>query len=153
MPEKDENIPYSIFIFAATVTAEVYNKYVTDSTSYEGILADLLLSRLAEAATEYCHKKYCHPGSNSCGIRPAVGYPSMPDQSLVKVLDNIIDYSSLGITITENGALFPSATTTGIVFVHPEAKYFAVGTISDEQRADYALRRGLSAEELDKFLP
>ena len=153
VPEKDENIPYSIFIFAATVTAEVYNKYVTDSTSYEGILADLLLSRLAEAATEYCHKKYCHPGSNSCGIRPAVGYPSMPDQSLVKVLDNIIDYSSLGITITENGALFPSATTTGIVFVHPEAKYFAVGTISDEQRADYALRRGLSAEELDKFLP
>lgn len=153
VPEKDESIPYNIFIFAATVTAEVYNKYVLDPTSYDGILADLLLSRLAEAATDYCHKKYCHPGTETCGIRPAVGYPSMPDQSLVKIFDKILDYSSLGITTTENGALFPSATTTGIVFVHPDAKYFAVGNLSAEQRADYALRRGLNSEEIDKFLP
>ena len=67
--------------------------------------------------------------------------------------DKILHYADLGITVTENGALHPSATTTGVIIASPQARYFTVGPITPDQRADYASRRGLDPEALDRFIP
>lgn len=122
---------------------------------YKSLLLQSASHRLVEAATEWMHR---HVRSSlwrlpeGCGIRPAVGYDSMPDQSMVFVLDEAIHYASLGIRPTEHGALYPSATTTGLIFGNPASRYFSVGRLSAEQRADYARRRRLPEDFLKAFL-
>lgn len=164
----------SDFIGAFAVTAgtelqEMAAKYRENNDEYRALLCQSLTDRLAEAATEIMHHKVRKsiwgyaPLEDSeprrllrqdyQGIRPAVGYPSLPDQSLVFDLDRILDYKSMGITTTENGALSPPATTTGLMIAHSEAKYFVIGEISEEQREDYAGRRNMSADELKRFIP
>ena len=126
-----------------------------DSDPYGSLLLQSLSHRLAEAATEWMHRhvrsRLWGLGEND-GIRPAVGYPSLPDQSLVMVLDRWLDYASMGINVTGNGAMHPSATTTGLIIGHPEARYFATSPLSPEARADYARRRGVNPESLEAFL-
>ena len=86
------------------------------------------------------------------GIRPAVGYPSLPDQSVNFLLDELLDMKQIGITLTENGAMHPHASVCGIMMAHPQSHYFAVGKIGEDQLEDYARRRGKSVEEMQKFL-
>ena len=86
------------------------------------------------------------------GKRPAVGYPSLPDQSLNFVLADLLDFSSLGISITENGAMIPHASTTGLMVSHPQCRHFRVGSIGEDQLADYAERRGIAPDVLRKFI-
>ena len=86
------------------------------------------------------------------GIRPAVGYPSLPDQSINFLLDELLDMKQIGITLTENGAMYPHASVCGLMFAHPAAEYFSVGKIGEDQLEDYARRRGKSTEEMRKFL-
>ncbi len=117
---------------------------------YASLLLQSLADRLAEAATEVVHGKVLGEG---CGIRPAFGYPSLPDQSLLHIADEVLDYRGMGITVTENGAMSPLATTSGIMLLCGGAKYFAVGAIGDDQREEYAHRRGLEADDLSKFIP
>lgn len=109
---------------------------------YESILLQTLADRLVEAATEIMHHKvrkdlWGYAPNESLnketivthdfkGIRPAVGYPSLPDQKTVFILDKVLNYSSLGISLTENGALYPQATTTGLLFASPKSKYFTL---------------------------
>ena len=101
-----------------------------DPQSYNGMLADLLLHRLVEAATQYAHSRIAPrlagytDGTNS--IRPAIGYPSLPDQMLTHEFDKLLNYKAIGVQLTENGALDPAATTTGIILFHPLARYFSV---------------------------
>ena len=59
-------------------------------------------------------------------IRPAIGYPSLPDQMLTPVFDKLLHYKKIGVKLTENGALDPAATTTGVILFHPKARYFSV---------------------------
>lgn len=153
VPQKDTGSTTPVCLFAVTVGAAVYSKYVHDSATYDGILADLLLSRLAEAATDYVHKEIISQHFESIGIRPAVGYPSLPDQSIVLLLDKVLKYEDMDVKLTENGAIFPSATITGLIFPHSDAQYFSLGELSEEQRNDYAHRRGFTSEQADKFLP
>ena len=87
------------------------------------------------------------------GIRPAFGYPSLPDQSLIFIADKVLDYASMGITLTENGAMHPAASTSGLLFSHPESRYFVVGHVDAVRLSDYASRRGLAPAELSRFLP
>lgn len=87
------------------------------------------------------------------GIRPAVGYPSLPDQSFIFQLAQHLPFAELGISLTENGMMQPHASTCGLVFAHSAARYFSIGTVADDQLADYARRRGLSPQYLRKFLP
>ncbi len=61
------------------------------------------------------------------GIRPAVGYPSLPDQSINFLLDELLDMKQIGITLTENGAMYPHASVCGLMFAHPVSEYFSVG--------------------------
>ena len=89
---------------------------------------------------------------NFQGIRPAVGYPSLPDHSVNFLIDKILNFSQIGITLTENGAMHPHASVCGLMLAHPAAKYFSVGKIGDDQLIDYARRRGLSIHDMRKFL-
>ena len=89
---------------------------------------------------------------NYQGIRPAVGYPSLPDQSVIFDIDRLMPLTDIGISLTENGAMSPASSVSGLIFSHPESHYFMVGPVGDDQRCDYALRRHVSVEELKKWL-
>ena len=86
------------------------------------------------------------------GIRPAIGYPSLPDQLLNYTLDNLLDMSQIGVKLTENGAMYPTATVSGLYISHPDSQYFMIGSIDEEQMKDYAGRRNLSESEAKKLL-
>lgn len=140
----------TITLFA--VTAPDINPAPPCSTDdFDFLLAMSVAHRLAEAATELLHRELSG-GNERIGIRPAIGYPMMPDQSIVHLLDKILKYADLGITTTENGALHPSATTTGLIILNPEARYFDIGQIDATQLADYSRRRGLPIETIQRFL-
>ena len=85
------------------------------------------------------------------GKRPAVGYPSIPDQSINFLIDELIDLKSLGITLTESGAMRPHASTSGLMLAHPATRHFSVGQVGEDQFRDYAARRGVSVEWLRRF--
>ena len=86
------------------------------------------------------------------GIRPAVGYPSLPDTSLNFVIDALIGLRQIGIRLTESGAMKPHASVSGLMIAHQKARYFSLGKIGEDQLADYAHRRGLPVEIMRKFL-
>ena len=87
-----------------------------------------------------------------CGIRPAVGYPSLPDISVNFLLNDLLDMERIGISLTENGMMIPHASVSGLMFAHPKSKYFSVGKIDEVQLADYSKRRGKSIDDMRRFL-
>ena len=135
---------------------------------YKHLLVQTLSDRLAEAATEKMHEYvrkeawgYAKEENLTIpellvekyqGIRPAVGYPSLPDQSINFLLNELLDMRQIGISLTENGAMYPHASVCGLMFAHPASEYFSVGTIGEDQLLKYATRRGKSVEEMRKFL-
>lgn len=159
-------IPDTIGAFASCIDADMEGLYEQDP--YKHLLVQTLSDRLAEAATEKMHEYvrkeawgYAKDESLGIadllvekyqGIRPAVGYPSLPDQSVNFLLDELLDMSRIGISLTENGAMHPHASVCGLMFAHPASEYFSVGKIGEDQLEDYARRRGKSKEEMRKFL-
>lgn len=132
--------------FAVTVDAEeTIHRLDLEGESYKSLILQTLTHRLAEAANEYIHREYP-------GIRPAVGYPSLPDQKLNHTLDLLLNTAEIGISMTENGAMHPSSTVSGLYIFHPEARYFMVGAVGKDQMEDYAARRGLQPEEIPSLL-
>ena len=135
---------------------------------YRELMLQTLSDRLAEAAVERLHlyvrreawgyapdEQLAIPdllNERFQGIRPAVGYPSLPDQSVIFLIDRLLPLSQIGIRLTESGAMHPHASTCGLMFAHPAARYFAVGQIDEEQLADYARRRDLPTQEMRRFL-
>ncbi len=156
----------TIGLFASSISMESKEYYKEDP--YKHLLVQTLADRLAEAATEKMHEYvrktawgYAPDESLSIpdllmekfqGIRPAVGYPSLPDQSVNFILDELLDMKRIGITLTENGAMYPHASVCGLMFSHPQAHYFAIGKIGEDQLEDYARRRGMPVEEMRRFL-
>lgn len=155
-----------IGIFATSVNAKTENLYAEDT--YNRMLVQTLADRLAEAAAECLHREvrtkiwgYAHDEKLSIdelhhekfqGIRPAVGYPCLPDLSLNFLLDKLLDFSQIGIKLTEHGMMRPHASVSGLMLSHPQSCYFAVGTIDEIQLADYAKRRGMPPTELRTYL-
>ena len=155
-----------IGLFAATVDAGMETDF--DGDPYEKMMMQLLADRLAEAATERLHQEVRRQywgyapdeqlgmadlmAERWQGLRPAVGYPSLPDTSLNFVIDQLIGMSQIGIRLTENGAMKPHASVSGLMMAHPKARYFNVGKIGGDQLADYARRRGVPLEIMRKFL-
>jgi hypothetical protein len=86
------------------------------------------------------------------GIRPAVGYPSLPDQGVNFLLQEGLHFEDIGISLTEHGMMCPHASVSGLMLAHPAAQYFSVGKIGEDQLADYAARRGKPVEEIRKYL-
>ena len=157
-----------IALFATTVDNGLSHEYLNDD--YRNIIARILADRLAEATATLMHrtvrteKAYWGYAPNEQltteelnneiyqGIRPAVGYPSLPDQSIIFIIDSILGIKEIGIDLAPNGAMFPHSSVCGIMLSHPAARYFAIGEISNEQLHDYARRRNLPTDELKKFL-
>ena len=155
-----------IGLFATTIDAEVENLFPNDS--YKHLLVQTLADRLAEATAEKMHETvrkniwgYAPDEHLSIpqlhneefqGIRPAVGYPSLPDQSVNFLLDELLDMKQIGIRLTENGMMRPHASVSGLMFAHPASRYFSVGKIDEQQLENYASRRGLPMHEMRKFL-
>ncbi len=155
-----------IGVFATTVKFDPDEVFAGDP--YNTMLGQTLCDRLAEAAACVLHLEvrrtiwgYAPDEHLSIadllhercqGIRPAVGYPSLPDQSLNFILDDLINMEQLGIMLTENGAMRPHATVTGLMIAYADASYFAVGQIDTEQLEDYAARRALPIERVRQFL-
>ena len=155
-----------IGLFATSVDMGLETDFSSDA--YQKMMAQLLADRLAEASAEVLHEQVRKqlwgyaPDENLSiadmliekfqGIRPAVGYPSLPDTSLNFVLDGLLDMKQIGIRLTESGAMKPHASVSGLMLAHPEARYFNLGKIGEDQLRDYARRRGLPVEVLRKFL-
>ena len=159
-------IPDTVGVFASSIDADMAGLYEQDP--YKHLLVQTLSDRLAEAATEKMHEYVRKEAwgyakdenlsipellvENYQGIRPAVGYPSLPDQSINFLLDELLDMKQIGVTLTGNGAMYPHASVCGLMFAHPASEYFSVGKIGEDQLNDYAVRRGKSVEEVRKFL-
>ena len=155
-----------IGLFATSVDIGLETDF--DADPYQKMMAQLLADRLAEAAAERMHEQvrkdfwgYAKDEQLTIpemlvekfqGIRPAVGYPSLPDTSLNFVLDGLIDMKQIGIRLTESGAMKPHASVSGLMMAHPKARYFNLGKIGEDQLEDYARRRGLPVEVCRKFL-
>ena len=117
--------------FAVTVgdqLQQIINKWHDAGEEYKSLLYQSLADRLAEATTEFLYRKVREQlwGFEAKGIRPAIGFPSLPDQRLVFLADKVLNYAEIGISLTENGALYPTASTTGYIIAHPNARYFIV---------------------------
>jgi cobalamin-dependent methionine synthase I len=163
---KQSDIASRLGLFAATVDAAIEELYPDDD--FRHMLAQTLADRLAEATTERLHEEvrkelwsYAPEEQLSIpdlllerfqGIRPAIGYPSLPDQSLNFLLEEALDFKEIGITLTEHGMMRPHASVSGLMLAHPAAQYFSVGQIGEDQLADYAARRGMTVEEMRKYV-
>ena len=130
---RGENGELNDWIGAFAVTGgnqlqQIINKWHDAGEEYKALLYQSLADRLAEAATELIYRKVREQlwGFETKGIRPAIGFSSLPDQRLVFLADKVLNYSDIGITLTENGALYPTASTTGYIIAHPNARYFLV---------------------------
>lgn len=162
------------YVGGFTVTAgvganELMSEYERQGDEYKVLLLKSVLDRLAEAATEYLHAKirteYWGFASTENltidemfrlryqGIRPAVGYPSIPDQSINHLLNNdLLQSTEIGVELTENGIMYPNASVSGLVFANPKSKYFNIGQIGEDQASIYIKHRGLEASVTRKFL-
>ena len=86
------------------------------------------------------------------GIRPSFGYPACPDHTEKGKLFELLDAQTLGIRLTENYAMAPAASVSGIYFAHPQARYFNAGQIGRDQIKSYALRKGMTVQETERWL-
>lgn len=156
----------TIGLFATSVDAAFTSNNEADP--YQRMLSQTLADRLAEATAEKFHedvrKKYWGYAADEQltikdllaeryqGIRPAVGYPSIPDTSMNFLLYELLDMKGIGINLTESGMMVPHASVSGFMFAHPQSRYFDLGKIDDDQLEDYARRRNKPVEELRKYL-
>jgi 5-methyltetrahydrofolate--homocysteine methyltransferase len=87
------------------------------------------------------------------GIRPAPGYPACPEHSLKPILFDLLDAEQgVGLTLTENFAMLPTAAVSGFYFGHPQSEYFGVARVGEEQLQDYAVRRGVDVDTARRWL-
>ncbi len=169
---KESGMTDWIGAFAVTAgigTGELVKKFETDHDDYNSIMVKALADRLAEAFAEHLHelvrKKYWGYSPEEefknddlikeqyQGIRPAPGYPAQPDHTEKTIIFDLLDVEkNTSIRLTENLAMYPAASVSGLYFAHPEAKYFNVGKIEKDQVIDYHKRKGMSLEETEKWL-
>ncbi len=161
-----------IGFFAATTgigTAEKVKEFQNGNDDYSAIMIKIISDRLVEAFSELLHYKvrnelWGYDKSKDLsidfllknkfkGIRPAVGFPSCPDHTeKQKIFDLLEVKENVKISLTENYAMYPEASVCGYYFSNPEAKYFNVGKISEDQIVDYAKRKNMLVIEMKKWL-
>lgn len=166
---KESGIKDYIGAFAVSAgfgVAEAVEAYADSHDEYSGLLLQALADRLAEALAEKLHQdvrqKYWgyeektgewHADQKYRGIRPAPGYPACPDHTGKKVLFELLRVpENIGVCLTDSCLMTPSASVSGWYFAHPEARYFSVGRIDDDQVEDYARRKGFSVDEARHWL-
>ncbi len=144
-------------------------RFQADHDDYNSILLKALADRLAEAAAEWLHRHirtsawgYATDesldnasliGESYQGIRPAPGYPCQPDHTEKPAIFDLLGVTeAIGVELTESMAMTPAASVSGLYFGRPEAAYFGVGRINRDQVVDYARRKGMSVEEVERWL-
>jgi 5-methyltetrahydrofolate--homocysteine methyltransferase len=147
---------------------ELVEEFKADHDDYSAIMAEALADRLAEAFAEFLHKRVRKEwnygevekltvedliAEKYRGIRPAAGYPACPDHTEKGTLWNLLDVEkNAGIKLTESFAMWPGSSVSGLYFAHPESKYFAVGKLGRDQVLDYHLRKGMTLQEVERWL-
>ncbi|MBE7179321.1 MAG: cobalamin-dependent protein, partial [Mucilaginibacter polytrichastri] len=147
---------------------ELAAEYEAAHDDYSSIMIKAIADRLAEAFAEKMHelvrKEYWGYAKDETldnaelirekyqGIRPAPGYPACPDHTEKSKLFEVLDAGRIGVELTESFAMYPASSVSGFYFAHPESKYFNVGKIGKDQVEDYALRKGMSVEEMERWL-
>ena len=146
----------------------ICHHYESDLDDYSSIMAKSIADRLAEAFAEWLHRKArCQWGygrhenlsledlieEHYRGIRPAPGYAACPDHTEKRALfDWLGAESAAGMSLTENYAMLPAASVSGLYFGHPDSRYFAVDRITREQVEAYAARKGMPVAEAERWL-
>ena len=163
-----QGIRDQVGVFCTSVDGTIIDEY--SHADYLNMMAQTLSDRLAEATAEKLHEEVRRdraywgyaPDENLTieqqhreeyqGIRPAIGYPSLPDTSANFLIAQLIDMKQAGIRLTETGMMTPHASVSGFMFAHPKSHYFELGKIGDDQLRDYARRRGVPVELMRRFL-
>jgi 5-methyltetrahydrofolate--homocysteine methyltransferase len=148
---------------------ELCAQYLADHDDYKSIMVKALADRLAEALAEKVHQdmrketwgfasdEKLSPEDLLAvkyqGIRPAPGYPSQPDHTEKKILWQLCDVEAkTGIQLTESLAMMPAASVSALVFSNPKAEYFALGKVEKDQITDYAARKNMPVEDVERWL-
>jgi 5-methyltetrahydrofolate--homocysteine methyltransferase len=145
---------------------ELSGRFQAEHDDYRAIMVKALADRLAEAFAEYLHevarREWYEKGPKLTGdeliaekyrgIRPAFGYPACPDHSEKHKLFDLLDARSIGMDLTESGAMTPTAAVAGLYFAHPQSRYFMVGKVGRDQVEDYARRKDMPVAEAERWL-
>jgi len=148
---------------------ELAEKYKNEGDDYSSIMVKALADRLAEAFAERMHARVRREfwgyapdedltnneliAEKYKGIRPAPGYPACPDHTEKGILFDLLSATeNIGVELTESYAMFPAASVSGWYFSHPESCYFGLGKIGEDQVKEYARRKGMTVEEIERWL-
>ncbi len=148
---------------------ELCDRFKSENDDYNAIMAEALADRLAEAFAECLHKRVRDEWGYGCaeqhltpaeliqekyrGIRPAAGYPACPDHTEKGILWRLLDVeANTGMLITESFAMWPGSSISGLYFAHPQSRYFTLGKIDRDQVMDYHERKGMTVEEVERWL-
>ncbi|PJZ87072.1 vitamin B12 dependent-methionine synthase activation domain-containing protein, partial [Leptospira levettii] len=168
---KETNKNDYIGYFAVTAghgIEELAKTYEVKHDDYNSILVKALADRFAEAFAEYMHHKMREEwgfGKDENlttedlirekyrGIRPAPGYPACPDHTEKRKIWKLLDVEkNAGIKLTESCAMWPASSVSGYYFSHPEARYFAIGKINEDQVEPYAKMKEMEKSEVERWL-
>jgi 5-methyltetrahydrofolate--homocysteine methyltransferase len=163
--------PDYVGLFAVTAGLGVEKKeqqFLADNDDYSAIMLKALADRLAEAMAERLHQRvrtelwgYApdeHLSNEQLiaeayrGIRPAPGYPACPEHSIKRAMFDVLQAQEVGMALTEGFAMTPAASVSGFYLAHPQATYFNVGRIGDDQLQDFAQRQQLALEDAERLL-
>ncbi|MCI0423882.1 MAG: methionine synthase, partial [Acidobacteria bacterium] len=168
---KETGPPDYLGAFAVTAGLDIeplVAKFEEGHDDYSAIMAKALADRLAEALAELTHKRareawgFGRDENLSTadlikeryqGIRPAAGYPACPDHTEKEIVFDLLQAEKNAcIRLTENFAMYPAASVSGLYFSHPEARYFALGKIDRDQVEDYAARKRMTVQTVERWL-
>lgn len=169
---KETGIKDYMGFFAVTAgigIEELIKEFEASHDDYNVILTKAVADRLAEAFAERMHERvrkefwgYSDEETFSnedliaekySGIRPAPGYPACPDHTEKRILFDLLNVEDkVKIELTESFAMYPASSVSGFYFSHPQSRYFRVGNIGEDQVTDYAKRKSVSKEEVEKWL-
>jgi 5-methyltetrahydrofolate--homocysteine methyltransferase len=143
-------------------------RFEAEHDDHGAILVKSLADRFAEAFAEMLHQRarreWGYGGEEKLsndelilegyrGIRPAPGYPACPDHTEKRTLFDLLSAErNAHIALTENFAMYPAASVSGLYFAHPESRYFAVDRMTRDQVDDYARRKGMTIAEVERWL-
>ncbi|MEO7109987.1 MAG: vitamin B12 dependent-methionine synthase activation domain-containing protein, partial [Polyangiaceae bacterium] len=168
---QNTNLKDHIGAFAVTSgigLKELCDSYRVKNDDYNAIMAEAIADRLAEACAEYLHKVVREEwgfgktedlspdhliAEKYRGIRPAAGYPACPDHTEKGLLWTLLDVEkNTGMLLTESFAMWPGSSVSGLYFAHPESRYFTLGKIARDQVESYAARKGMTTQEVERWL-
>ncbi|MBC7414266.1 MAG: methionine synthase [Herminiimonas sp.] len=168
---KSSGVADYIGLFAVTTGIGIEKheqRFEAAHDDYSSIMLKSLADRLAEAFAEQMHErvrtdlwgyaadehldKAALIAESYRGVRPAPGYPACPEHTVKADMFRLLQCEEIGMQLTESFAMFPGAAVSGFYLAHPDAKYFSVGKIGDDQAKDMALRRSASEADIERWL-